>query len=82
MYLPREIVNGIEDVVLLEDMDDVVKLVLIELVDEIWALNVLLTVDFIDDEDMIDKVYGDTVDMPAKDVFFYKICIEEDVYLF
>ena len=71
MYLPREIVNGIEDVVLLEDMDDVVKLVLVELVDEIRALNVLLTVDFIDDEDMIDKVYGDTVDMPAKDVYTF-----------
>ena len=64
--MPIEIANGIEEVVLLEDMDDVVEIVLVELVDEASALNVLLMVDLIDDDDMIDKVDGNTIDVPAK----------------
>ena len=66
VYLPKEIVNGIEEVVLLEDMDDVVEIVLVELVDEASALNVLLMVDLIEDEDMIDKVDGNAIDVPVK----------------
>ena len=66
VYLPKEIVNGIEEVVLLEDMDDVVEIVLVELVDEASALNVLLMVDLIDDDDMIDKVDGNAIDVPVK----------------
>ena len=69
LYLPKEIVYGIEEVVLLEDMDDVVEIVLVELVDEASALNVLLMVDLIEDEDMIDKVDGNRLDVPANVVY-------------
>ena len=58
MYLPGDVV-GIEEVLLLADMADVV---IVELVVEVSVSYALLCVDVIDEEDRLDNVDCNTVD--------------------
>ena len=58
LYLPSEVI-GIEEVLLLADMADVV---IVELVVEVSVSYALLCVDVIDEEDRLDNVDCNTVD--------------------